>query len=201
MPVVQEGEYIRSESWVQWPVFWSAILVGALSAICAILIFGLAAVALGAHRIGEDGRILNWRDFSIMALFFSVFGSFVSFVIGGWVAGKIAGILRSEPAMLHGALVWVLAVPLLVALANLGAGPYFGSWFGGLGPLDLANIRDADDAMAVRNSALGAVVALLLGLVGSVIGGWWASGEPMTFTHYRTRTKLYSATGERGYRS
>jgi hypothetical protein len=26
-----------------------------------------------------------------------------------------------------------------------------------------------------------------LGLVGSVIGGWMASGEPMTFTYYRTR--------------
>ena len=36
-------------------------------------------------------------------------------------------------------------------------------------------------------AALGALTALLLGLVGSVIGGWMASGEPMTFTHYRTR--------------
>ena len=40
---------------------------------------------------------------------------------------------------------------------------------------------------ALRNSALGGVTALLLGLMGSVIGGWLASGEPMNFTHYRTR--------------
>jgi uncharacterized membrane protein YeaQ/YmgE (transglycosylase-associated protein family) len=40
---------------------------------------------------------------------------------------------------------------------------------------------------ATRNSAIGAVTALLLGLMGSVIGGWMASGEPMNFTHFRTR--------------
>ncbi len=199
MTVVQEGQYIRSDSWIQWPIYWSAVLVGALAAICAILILGLAGIALGAHRIGEDGRILNWKDFTITALFFSVFGSFIAFVIGGWIAGKIAGILRSEPAILHGALVWVLAVPLLVVLANMGAGPYFGSWFGGLAAIDLnVAVNDPDHAIAVRNSALGAAVALLLGLVGSVIGGWWASGEPMTFTYYRTRNKLYSPTVERG---
>jgi len=45
----------------------------------------------------------------------------------------------------------------------------------------------ADTPKVTRNAALGAVTALLLGLVGSVIGGWIASGEPMTFTHYRTR--------------
>jgi hypothetical protein len=43
---------------------------------------------------------------------------------------------------------------------------------------------------ATRNAALGAVTALLLGLVGSVIGGWIASGEPMTLTYYRTRDRL-----------
>jgi hypothetical protein len=41
-----------------------------------------------------------------------------------------------------------------------------------------------------RNVALGAVTALLLGLIGSVIGGWWATGEPMNFTHHRTRKPL-----------
>jgi hypothetical protein len=41
---------------------------------------------------------------------------------------------------------------------------------------------------------VAAVTALLLGLVGGVIGGWMASGEPMTFTYYRTRP-VRSGTG------
>jgi len=35
-----------------------------------------------------------------------------------------------------------------------------------------------------------AETALFIGLIGSVIGGWMAAGEPMTFTHYRTRRPL-----------
>jgi len=33
------------------------------------------------------------------------------------------------------------------------------------------------------------VVAMLLGLVGSVLGGWLACGEPMSLTYYRRRTQ------------
>jgi ABC-type sulfate transport system permease component len=46
---------------------------------------------------------------------------------------------------------------------------------------------DRDLATAMRNTALAAVAALLLGLVGAVLGAWMSSGEPMTFTHYRRR--------------
>jgi hypothetical protein len=42
-------------------------------------------------------------------------------------------------------------------------------------------------AATARNGAVSAGVALLIGLIGSVIGGWMASGEPMNFTHWRTR--------------
>ena len=50
--------------------------------------------------------------------------------------------------------------------------------------------EDRDEfAKAMRNTALATVVALLIGLIGSVIGGWMASGEPMTLTHYRRRDR------------
>jgi hypothetical protein len=151
--------------------------------------------------------------------------------LGGWVAGKIGGIRRSEPAMLHGAIMWLVTVPMLMILAALGAGSYFGGWYGGLagspswaapaaapfdrpeppGPMASpqehaqyaanradyeAKVKEWRDATprATRNAALGAVTALLLGLVGSVIGGWLASGEPMTFTYYRTRGDVAHST-------
>jgi len=47
-----------------------------------------------------------------------------------------------------------------------------------------------------RNGALGALTALLLGLVGSVVGGWMASGEPMTFTYHRTRAAFVAGGSE-----
>jgi hypothetical protein len=89
--------------------------------------------------------------------------------------------------MLHGAIVWLLAVPMLVVLAGYSAAASFGGWYGGLAAPGVAGATAAE---AVRNSALAAVVALLLGLVGSVVGAWLASGEPMTLTYYRRRELL-----------
>jgi hypothetical protein len=218
---IVEVEY---ERWNQWPVYWNAVWVGGLSALAAIVVFGLVGISLGAHLVDPEHRVVSLKTIGFGTLAFSIFSSFLAFVIGGWVAGKVAGILRSEPAMLHGAVVWLTTLPLLIALTVLGASQYLGAWHGGLGgspawaPQDslpfsapatpiagateeeLAQYREAqaayqakveqwraDTPKVVRNTALGTVTALLLGLVGSVIGGWMASGEPMTLTYYRTR--------------
>ena len=212
-----------------WPVNWSGISIGALAAISAVAVFGLIGTALGAYLVDPASRVVDLQKVGFFTIVASVCSAFFAFVIGGWVAASIAGIRRSEPAMLHGAIAWLLAVPLLIALAALGAGSYFGGWHGGLAgrptwtdasatpfvqpqPLDAyataTEIREHRAAMAdyrervdrwhdetpraTRNAALGAVSALLLGLVGSVIGGWMASGQPMTvkfqdFYFYRAR--------------
>jgi hypothetical protein len=115
-----------------WPVNWSATWVGMLSALATLLIFGLVAIAVGAHQVGPGGRAPSTAGIGLGALIFSVFGAFIAFVVGGWVAGKINGFRRAETDMLHGAIVWLLAVPILIGLAAVGAGGFFGSWFGGL---------------------------------------------------------------------
>ena len=174
-----------------WPLSWSGVWVGALSAIALALVAGLVGIAVGAHRVGQP--LGAWRDMSFLALAWSVLGAFISFVVGGWAAAKVAGLRRSESAMLHGAIAWLIAVPILLVMASLGAAAYLGTWYGGLAgtpawaaPAAVA-LQDPSAAIAARNAALAAVTALLLGLVGGVIGGWMGSGEPMTFTHYRTR--------------
>jgi hypothetical protein len=177
-----------------WIVNWTGIWVGALAALATALIFGLVAIAVGAHQLGPGARIDKWSDVRMGTLIFSVVGAFASFVVGGWVAGKIAGVRRAETASLHGAIVWVVALPLLLLLTALGAGAYFGSWYGGLAGspswVTQASTAAADPRAAAiaRNSALGALTALLLGLMGGVLGGWLASGESMTLRSYRKTT-------------
>ena len=112
------------ETFFPWPLSWSAVWVGTLSAVALALVFGLVAIALGAHRVGQPFG--TWREVSFLALVFSVAGSFLAFALGGWVAAKVAGLRRSETAMLHGAIAWLVAVPILVVLASMGAAPYFG---------------------------------------------------------------------------
>ena len=123
---------IQYEKWVHWPVNWSAIWVGALASLAAVLVFGLIGTAIGAHLLAPEHRVVDVRKLSIGALSFSVCSAFFAFVIGGWITGKIAGILHSEPAMLHGAIAWCLTVPLLLVLATLGASSYLGGWSAGL---------------------------------------------------------------------
>ena len=216
----------RHERWAHCHVNWTAVWIGALATFSMVVLFGLVGLALGAHLLGPEHRIVDVKKLGLWTLIFSVCGAFFSSVIGGWAAAKIAGILHSEPAMLHGAFVWRVTVPVLVGCAGFGASSLYGGWYGGLGPNSATNpstpfvrpdplgasatleeiaavkVQQAeynrnvkqwheDTPKVTRNSAMGAITALLLGLLGSVIGGWMASGEPMNFTHYRTRKPRY----------
>lgn len=217
----------RHERWAHCHVNWTAVWVGSLAAFSMLLLFGLIGISVGAHRLGAENRVVDWKHFGTGALILSVCGAFFSSVVGGWVAGKIAGILHSEPGMLHGAITWLVTVPMLVVASAIGTAGVFGGWYAGLGnsqtssasanaPFmhpeapattnatdvaayrnEMATYKQNVDAWreatpkATRNTALGTVTALLLGLVGCVIGGWMATGEPMNFSHYKTRTPLY----------
>ena len=184
----------QDQEWVAWPIAWSAIWVGALTALAVGLLVGLIGFALGYN---EMSQYVDWKKVHLIGLVFSVAGAFFAFAAGGWVAARIAGRRRSEPAILHGGIVWLLTLPMLLALAAVGSIGHFGGWYGGLGGMPaisaLAASSDPDVAVALRNNSLATVVALLIGLLGAVIGGWMASGEPMTFTHHRTRDQLAAA--------
>jgi hypothetical protein len=178
-----------------WPVDWSAVWVGALSAVVVSLIIALIGMAIGAHALAAT-RIVRWKEFGFGSLMFSVFGAFLAFAVGGWVAGRISGYRWSEPAILHGAIAWLVGVSLIVTLGTIGT-TTFGPWYRGIGGFRVSTVPatvpapadDPDAARAARNAALGGVTAILLGLVGAAIGGWMASGEPMTLTHHRSRER------------
>jgi len=174
--------------WRPWPV-WSAVWVGALSALAVGLIIGLIGYAIGAHQLTAP-RTTTFRNVRLITTIFSVGGAFFAFVVGGWVAARIVGARRAEPAILHGVIAWLVTIPVMLALSAGGAMVMWGGWYGGMiaSPAWIATPPTTPEiAAAVRNGALAAVAALLLGLVGSVIGGWMASGEPMKIGHYRRR--------------
>jgi hypothetical protein len=175
--------------WRPWPI-WSAVWVGALSALAVGLIIGLIGYAVGAHQLTAP-RTMTFKNIRLITTLFNVCGAFFAFVVGGWVAARIVGARRAETGMLHGAVAWLVTIPILLALGVLGATAMYGGWYAGLvgGTPAWATPPPStpDLAAAVRNSALASVAALLLGLVGSVIGGWMASGEPMSLVYHRRR--------------
>jgi hypothetical protein len=185
-----EAVVVRDGGWTAWPVSWSGIWVGALSALAAAAIFGLVGIAIGAHQLGIAGQITKWSDVTRASVVVTVFAAFLAFVIGGWVTVKIAGIQSAEVAALHGAITWLVALPLLFVLLALGAGNAFGGWYGGVlgAPIWVTPANgppDPNAAVLARNAAMAAVAALLLGLIGSVLGSWLASGQRMTLLSSR----------------
>ncbi len=168
------------ETWIAWPVSWSGIWIGILAALAVGLLIGLIGVAVGADEVS---RFVDWKKIRLIGLVFDVAGAFFAFVVGGWVAARVAGILRSEPAILHGGIVWLLALPILLALAAVGVAGSLGGWYGALSgvPAWAATAvppPDPEFAKAMRNTALATVVALLIGLIGSVIGAGWLRANP-----------------------
>lgn len=174
-----------------WPIEWNSIVVGALSAIVAVVLFGLIGTAIGAHKTGVEGQITKWSGVGFFGLVWAVASSFFAFVIGGWVAARIAGTRNAQEAILQGALAWLVAVALMCAAAAF-SGAIFNGWYTGLAPTPAVPTQpgtpaDPNAAIAARNGAVAAAGAILIGLMGSAIGGWMASGEPMTVGSYRLR--------------
>ena len=183
--------------WVGWHISWSAVVAGALAGLIAAVLFSFIATAVGAHK-AVDARILKWADVGPTTIIFSVFGAFLASAIGGWVAARVSGARRAEPAILQGVIAWLVSMALVVFLAALagGSGLLAGSYLGQLTPpgapaAALAGaapaVVDPNVAIAIRNAAMASVLGMLIGLMGSVVGGWMGSGERMHPYHYRTR--------------
>ena len=186
------GELARQPGVEPWMVFWSAIWVGALAAICLALVFGLLGIATGVF-VGLPVRgATSWKDLGFGAMALSVLGAFFSFAAGGWITARIAGARRPEVSILHGGIVWLLAVPILLVLATAGSATFFGAWLGGLAgtppwiPRPTGQVS-AEAIAVARYAGITALSSLLISLIGAVIGGWMASGEPMTLTYHRAR--------------
>ena len=167
-----------------WPVNWSAVFVGSLAMLATTLILGLASIALGAQIVEHGEHVVSWNKVHFGGIVCAVASAFLAHVVGGWVAGKITNSTKAETTMLHGAIAWIVSVPIFLTLAALGAGVLFGAWYPGLAgsPAWATPTSTLPDAASIlRNNALGALTALLLGLIGSVVGGWMASGQRMWF--------------------
>ena len=188
--VRESGTVVRDE-WTAWPVYWSPIIVGALSSVVAVALFGLMGTAFGAWKAGNEGRITTWSGVGLWALAYAVFAAFLAFVIGGWITARVAGIARAEPAALHGAITFLVATFILLALAAFG-GTVYNQWYASLAPSPAVPAQpgqpaDPAAAKAAAAGATAAAVALLIGLAGSVIGGWMGSGQRMDFSFMRER--------------
>jgi hypothetical protein len=148
-----------------------AQLTGMLVAIgLVVLLGGIAGAVIGsiAYQTGLQG---NLSEISVGALVSGLVVLFVSFLIGGWAAGRIARYDGGRNGLMTA--VWFLILTAILA----GLGIWFGAEYNVVGRVDLPNWFDAwfsdrDVTIGAALSGIGAVVATL---VGGFLGGLWGA--------------------------
>src|SRR5919201_944822 len=132
---------------------WGAVLGGWLAALGALAIFfPLAALGVG-YAPAAQARV----DDPTLA-FPLVLALFISWLIGGYVAGRMSGYRRSWHGLMSA--IWGLFVALVIALIAGGNAGSFSNVSASLPRLDISAFGNV------------AVFGFVLGIVATIIGGW-----------------------------
>jgi len=174
-------------------VRWGPILAGLATALTSLLMLGLLGLAIGLTVVnaGDAAAQGNAPDgLGRNSAIWGALSALIAFFLGGWVAGRSAAVFDRGWGALNGALVFLVAVPVILWLASMGLGTVLGSlgnFAGSLNP-DPATVQSAADqarqaaqntqpidvaraAAAARNTAWGTLLGMLIGLGASALGG------------------------------
>lgn len=178
-------------------VRWGPILAGLVTALTTLLLLSILGLAVGltaidAERAARDGGIP--LSAGTGTAIWGAVTALLAFGLGGFVAGRTGAIFDRGWGALNGALVFLVAVPLILMLAGSGIGGVLGSLGNYASGLNISpqQIQQAagqaqnqaqgqaqqvtpqqvgQAAENARNGAWGVVLGLLLGLAASAIGG------------------------------
>ena len=154
-------------------ISWSSILAGALIAVAVLFLLSVTAWAAGLEVApladAGDPKLGATASAIVTGLFIVI-----AFGAGGLTAVWAAGIVEPGPAVLHGFLVWALALVLMLALVAFGLGG-FGASTTFLGPaFEATSVEDFE------NAAWATVLALALGVGSAVLGAVLATREEIS---------------------
>ena len=145
-----------------------ASLVGMLTALAMlVLLGGLVGAAIGAvgYQTGVTSETVE--DISIASLVGGLVVLFVSYLVGGWAAGRIARYDGSRNGLMTG--IWTLI--LAAALAALGA--WVGDEYDVLANVELPQWFNEDTL--TTGAIVSGIVAIATMLVAGALGGLWGT--------------------------
>ena len=172
-------------------VRWGPILAGLVSTLATLILLSLLGVAVGLTAAAGDpngGATVatnKANNYGTGAAIWAGVSALIAFFIGGFMAGRTAGVRGKLNGWINGALVWAIVLPLLLWLAGNGASGFLNAiGFNINGFINnvsstVNNVNNGTTGAATtqtatetaRNGAWGALAALLLGLIASGIGG------------------------------
>lgn len=105
-------------------VSWASVFAGVAVALGVQVLLSMLGTGIGMSTIDplRVGGTPSASAFSIGAGLWWVVSSFISLVIGGWVAAQFSGYLRHLDGLLHGLLVWALTTLITIYLLGSAIG-------------------------------------------------------------------------------
>lgn len=140
---------------------WGAIFAGAVVALGVFILLALAGIGLGLS-IFEPTAATPMNGSLTTTAIWQFVSQIVALFVGGYTAGRLAGVLHSTGSMLHGLTVWALTTLAAVYLASqavMGIAGAAGSAISGLtgGVTSAAQAVIPDDLELPDLSSLGNV--------------------------------------------
>lgn len=89
-------------------ISWGAIFAGGLVALVVQLLLSLLGLGIGMSTIDPIQEQNPFSGLGMGAIIWWVGSILISLFIGGWVAGRLAGMPRNTDSILHGILTWSL---------------------------------------------------------------------------------------------
>jgi hypothetical protein len=146
-------------------ITWGAVFAGWAAGFTLQLVFTTLGAGIGLAALEPATGNDPGQGFAIAAGAWWIITGIISFFAGGWVAGRLSGLLNPVDASLHGLLVWAVAGVVGLAFLTTSAASLIG---GAFGPLARGIDRGALTADRGVTGGLGAVGSEVINQAGQM---------------------------------
>src|SRR4051794_29272532 len=94
-------------------VRWGPIVAGLFCSLATLALLSVLGLAIGFTAYDADDRL---RSFGIGAGIWAAISALIAFFVGGMISARTSAMSGRDNGMLQGAMVWVVAIPLLAYL-------------------------------------------------------------------------------------
>lgn len=136
---------------------WGPIIAGLFTALSTLALLSVLGLAIGLSNADTGDRL---RDFGLGAGIWGAISSLLAFALGGWMAANSAATRGKTNGLLNGAMVWLVAVPLMLYLLGGGLSALLGTAANVAGNVAGQAAAGAIDDPAVQATAQAAVPAI-----------------------------------------
>jgi hypothetical protein len=103
------------------------VFAGAIVTLAVQLMLSVLGIGVGASTINVGRQANPMAGLGLGAAIWFVISALIALYVGGWVAGKLAGVPQRSDGALHGFVTWALATLTLFYLLTTAIGAVLGS--------------------------------------------------------------------------